>query len=371
MSATHNNKEMRQTSNGVNVLMVSTDRTMLKAGPTQARIAAYGKCFKRLDVIVFSARDHGYVHDTHIEGHVLIHSTNSCSRWLYGFDAWRLSRSLGHIDVVTVQDPFETGIVGFCIARLSKVPLHVQVHTDFLSPEFSVLSYLNYIRVMLAGFVLHRAQRVRVVSERIRKSIGGQYHLQAPITVLPIFVDVEKFKAAGKNNLSQQFTKFRQKLLVVSRLEPEKNVELALRSFAEAAPLDACLIIVGEGSERESLEALALSLGVASRVFFEGIRDPASYYALADLVLVTSRYEGYGMTIIESLASGVPVLATDVGIAREAGATVTTEGKFAGVLADWFKSRSRAGVLKNYPYKDFNGYVRAYCEDIKACTKAG
>jgi glycosyltransferase involved in cell wall biosynthesis len=107
-----------------------------------------------------------------------------------------------------------------------------------------------------------------------------------------------------------------------------------------------------------------MHLGVSNRVFFEGSKDPAPYYALADLVLVTSLYEGYGLVIVEALAVGKPVLSTDVGVARDAGAIIATLDSFAAALSQWFKDGSRVGVLKNVPERDFVSYVRAYCDDI-------
>ena len=110
-------------------------------------------------------------------------------------------------------------------------------------------------------------------------------------------------------------------------------------------------------------------MNVESRVFFEGARDAALYYALADLILVPSKYEGYGLVIVEALAAGKPALSTDVGIAREAGAIVTSEQNFATDLTRWFESGPRAGGLKNYPYKNFEEYVRAYCGDVLAAAR--
>ena len=187
--------------------------------------------------------------------------------------------------------------------------------------------------------------------------------------MLPIFVDIERFRTIRADPaLDARFAKFPTKLLVVSRLEREKNVALAMRSFAYAAPLNACLIIVGDGGERTALEKLARDEGLTGRAFFEGERDAAPYYLFVDLVLVPSRYEGYGLVIVEALAAGKPVLSTDVGIAREAGAIVTTSEKFAERLAQWFKNGSRTAELKNYPYKGFDEYVRAYCEDVLSCV---
>ena len=71
------------------------------------------------------------------------------------------------------------------------------------------------------------------------------------------------------------------------------------------------------------------------------------------------------MDIVEALPSGNPVLSTDVGIAREAGAAIASREKFPEALGEWFKNGPTEGVLSNYPYKDFEGYVEAYCDDIK------
>ena len=73
------------------------------------------------------------------------------------------------------------------------------------------------------------------------------------------------------------------------------------------------------------------------------------------------------MTIVEALAAGKPVLATDVGVAREAGAIVASPERFAGMLADWFEQGMRVGKLLHYPYQNFDEYVSAYTADILAC----
>ncbi len=261
-------------------------------------------------------------------------------------------------------------MLGLFIARMLNVPLHVQVHTDFLSPHYTQHSFLNRLRVAIAGFVLHRAQHVRVVSDRIKDEIVVHYRLKTHISVLPIFVDVEKFRDAPRlSGLEACFEQFKTKLLIVSRLEPEKNVALAIESFAKASPRESCLIIIGSGSEEEKLKKLTQEKNIAERVFFENAAAPIDYYPIVDLVLVTSHYEGYGLVIIEALAAGKPVLSTDVGIARAAGAIITSEQEFPAALAQWFKDGPRTMQLKNYSYKNFEEYVREYSDDIAASIK--
>lgn len=275
------------------------------------------------------------------------------------------------VDVVTVQDPFETGFLTVLCLLGRNIPLHVQVHTDFLAPAFAQESLLNRVRVFLAGFVLRRAIRIRVVSDRIKKSIEERYRIEAPITVLPIYVDCARFRnAVADEALRAKFARFEKKLLVVSRLEREKNVELALRAFAHSYSKSECLIIVGEGREHARLERIAHEFDLEGFVFFEGARDPAPYYKIADILLVPSLYEGYGLVIVEALAAGIPVLSTDVGVAREAGAIVSSVRDFPDALYQWLSEGASSGTLKAYPYESEEEYVRAWVEDVKACTRA-
>jgi len=305
------------------------------------------------------------------EGNITVYPTNSGGKLRRYRDAVRIGKRIRDVDIISVQDPFEVGVVGLLVARARQIPLHVQVHTDFLSPSFASHSLINRIRVFLAGFVLRGAARIRVVSPRIARSITKRYGELAPISVLPIYVDTARFATAEPGPvLPQRFAKFLYRLLLIARLESEKGAARALEAFAQAAPSTACLIITGDGRERDALLARAEALGVASRVFFEGTRDPAPYMALADLVLVPSEYEGYGMVIIEALAAGKPVLATDVGIAQDAGAIVAAHDDYAGALARWFANGERVGKLRFEPYASFDDYVDAYCRDIAAAKEA-
>ena len=102
----------------------------------------------------------------------------------------------------------------------------------------------------------------------------------------------------------------------VGRLSPEKHPAMFLRAAARihAAMPGARFVVVGDGPLRKELEALAATLGIHAFVTFAGecTDMPARYRAL-DLMLLTSWHEGTPLAILEALASGVPVIATDVG----------------------------------------------------------
>lgn len=266
--------------------------------------------------------------------------------------------------IVSAQDPHDSGLLALLVARLKGSKFHVQVHSDVFADSFKYLSILNRLRAAIAVFVLRAADGIRVVSEPIKRSIEARITPKRTISVLPIFVDVARFAHADPGALAERFVSFSHALLWVGRFEKEKRPARAIEALATGAPDSACLIFLGSGSLEETLRTYARELGVEARVFFEGVHDPAPYYALADLVLLTSAYEGYGRVIVEALASGTPVLSTDVGIAEYSGAIVA-EGDFVEALQKWFAAGPRTAALTDYPYRNFDDYVARYCDDIK------
>jgi glycosyltransferase involved in cell wall biosynthesis len=100
------------------------------------------------------------------------------------------------------------------------------------------------------------------------------------------------------------------RMTAVKRTRDLVDALVALR----ARGVDACLLLVGDGSDRETLEAYASERGVARELFFLGYqKEVGDWYALADAVVLTSVNEGTPVSIIEALAAGRPVVTTDVG----------------------------------------------------------
>jgi glycosyltransferase involved in cell wall biosynthesis len=349
--------------------MLSTDATIADPhSQAHARAARYANEIGAIDVIVLSS-NRALAIGTH--GPLAVYPTRSWSRALSGFGALLLARKLPRSDVITAQDPFETGLIGVIMSHLLHAPLHVQVHTDFLSPEFLAHSWKNRVRVALAGLVLRRAAHIRVVSVHLKEGIEKKYRPHARVSVLPIFVDTERFRALTH----RPHERFGVSLLFVGRLEKEKRADVAIRALARARSLgiDAGLTIVGDGSERGQLKLLAHELGVADWVVCTGRQDPLEHYASANMLLVPSEYEGYGLVIIEALATGVFVLATDVGVAREAGAHIAphdTDG-FAGELCSLLAhAQIPKGELRNYPYQNFAEYVSMWAADLRLAAQS-
>lgn len=311
------------------VISIGTDRNIFKQGSAvEGRTKEYGTLFDELHIVVFSRFFQFLPRKKQISDNVWAYGTNSFSRFFYIRDAKKTAKKIfkkinnGSKIIVTTQDPFETGLVGLSLKKDLKLPLHVQIHTDFLSPHFSKGSILNNYRLKIAKRVLKEADALRVVSKKIMHSLSN-VELKSGVvpTVLPIFVDVEKFeKAEIKEDLKKKYPQYNFIILIASRLTKEKNIPMALevvRRLSFAYPKIG-LVIVGSGPEKGRLERLTRRFGIQKHVVFESWKDDLiSYYKTANLFLLTSDYEGYGMSIVEAISSHCPVVSTDVGIASE------------------------------------------------------
>lgn len=236
-------------------------------------------------------------------------------------------------DVVTVQDPFWRGLFASRVAKRIGAQLNVQVHADIMGQSF--------IKRIIARIVLRRADTIRVVSEKIKKQVED-LGAKAPITILPVYVEITKIGAITRRLQSQST------ILWVGRFEEEKNPLAAIEVLmaVRAKNIDAQLIMLGDGAMAETVRQKAA--GVPS-IQLLGWQSPLPYFETADVVLCTSWYESWGASIVEALAAGVPVVAPDVGVAREAGAIVVERSKLADAVVDVLQHHRRGTLLLHLP----------------------
>ncbi len=247
-------------------------------------------------------------------------------------------------DVVTVQDPFFRGLFARHVAHKLKARLNVQVHAD--------LSEQSALKRLVARFVLRHAGSVRVVSEKLKGQVE-RMGAKARVIVLPVFIDIAKFRALAPQPHAQKT------ILWIGRLEAEKDPLLAVEVLRRVrAEVDAKLMFLGAGSLEAKLREAAKGLPVE----FAGWGDPARYLPVSDVVLSTSRHESYGASILEALAAGVPVVAPDVGIAREAGAVVVPREQLVQAVVDVLRSNAR-GALQ-LPLSSRGDWIRIWKESL-------
>jgi glycosyltransferase involved in cell wall biosynthesis len=295
------------------VLMLSGDRTVFdEVSAVRTRLLRYAEKSDSLTVLVTGlgqerTETYGNLSIIQPGGHSAIQNFVRLAR-----TARRLSKT---VSVVTAQDPYFIGLIGL-YAAWGRAPLQIQIHGALFARAFVFESVRHFVESCVAFFVLKGASCVRSVSEQSARVARGV--TRAPMSVLPVNIAVESYvrtypcpKEYGEHP----------RILAVSRLSHEKNIELIIRAFAQLNT-DAHLYVAGVGPMRQSLELCVQRLGLSERVHFLGWVAPQAYMAHASCVVHASLYEGYCMTLVEAVLSGVPVVTTDVGVARELGSTV-------------------------------------------------
>lgn len=131
-------------------------------------------------------------------------------------------------------------------------------------------------------------------------------------------IDVEHFNRRPQRGSFPGFSKRDGEIVVgtIAGLRTVKNLPRLVRAVAAAGP-NIRLAIVGDGPEREKIIAEAVRLGIADRLMMPGfLRDPARYIRLFDIFALSSDSEQYPVSLVEAMASALPVVATDVGDVR-------------------------------------------------------
>ena len=138
------------------------------------------------------------------------------------------------------------------------------------------------------------------------------------VDIIPNGVDTTEFDLP--DTASRRDDSDRPRLLYVGRLDPVKGVDRLLKTLQSLREggIDATLTVVGEGTRRESYEALADRLGVSDETTFVGYQsDVVPFYHNADVLVLPSRAEGQPTVLMEAQACGIPVVTTDAGGAAE------------------------------------------------------
>lgn len=266
----------------------------------------------------------------------------------------RLIREGYDFDLIDAHYYYPDGVAAVILGKLLNKPVVVTARgTDInLIPQYA------RARRMIC-WAANRAAKSITVCEALRTSMIDLGIRAEGIVALRNGVDLERFspvdRAAQRKMLGLDgFT-----LLSVGYLIPRKAHHLII----EALPLlpDTRLLIAGDGPEKEKLTRLAEALGVAARVTLLGAlpqTELRNYYGAVDALVLTSSREGWANVLLEAMACGTPVVASNVWGTPEV--VATTE---AGVLMEERTARGVAQAVKQLrAYYPDHAATRAYAE---------
>ncbi len=166
----------------------------------------------------------------------------------------------------------------------------------------------------ITKFSIEQSDAITAVSAYLRDETYRAFGCaNCGIAVVPNFVDLEEFKPPAER--CTDYPADERVLMHISNMRPVKRVLDVVRIFARVnARLPARLILVGDGPDRDAAEREAERLGVAARTRFLGkVEDVAEVLRRADLYLLPSQSESFGLSALEALATGVPVIGARVG----------------------------------------------------------
>ena len=314
--------------------MIGTDHTMAmdkeKAiGDSQDRHIVYGKYLSNLFIVSFSGKTKG-LKVKKLSENVIVYPICYINPFSYLWEAYKTAKRLCQehkIDVITVQNPFIPGLIGYLIKRRFNISLLIQLTgAECLDNSFWLReSWLNYFLNALWKFVLKKADSFRTISQKLKTYLVDDLKVSPDrIENFTISTEVSRFVGLGQeDDLRSRFSAYEHIVLFVGRLTKQKNTQLLLR----AAPTilqhfpSTLFLIVGDGAEKTRLQGLVNELQIGDNVIFEG-KVPnellPAYYRLCDIFVFPSNYEGWGMVAIEAMICGKPVVMTDVGCAGEA-----------------------------------------------------
>jgi glycosyltransferase involved in cell wall biosynthesis len=224
------------------------------------------------------------------------------------------------MDVVHVHHPFLSGRLALNYCRSAKIPIVFTNHSryDLLAQAYLPIMPDEMSHSLLQSYLPDFCEAVDLV---ISPSAGmarilREFDVKCHIEVIPNGVDLRQFHQVEPFPRSQfGFTNQDILLVYAGRIAPEKNISFLLQSFAGIAQLipNVYLLIVGGGKKQfeEELQDLTVQLGIANRVHNTGMisyEDIPACLAMCDIFVTTSVAETFGMSTVEAMSAGLPIM---------------------------------------------------------------
>ena len=220
------------------------------------------------------------------------------------FMAQQILRSKG-IDL-----PFITTLHGTDITLIGKDPSYNEVIT----------------------FALNQSDAITSVSESLQEDTMRHFAVKKEINVIPNFVCMDNHKHEEDHALKKLYAPNGEKILMhISNFRKVKKVEDLIYAFEKIAKkVPSKLVLIGDGPERHTIEELCRKLDVSNNISFLGkLKETYRALSIADLFMLPSRTESFGLAALEAMASGVPVISSNAGGLPE----LNIEG-YTGYLSD-------------------------------------
>jgi N-acetyl-alpha-D-glucosaminyl L-malate synthase BshA len=165
-------------------------------------------------------------------------------------------------------------------------------------------------------FSIDQSDAVTTVSESLKKDTYDHFSIKSEIEVIPNFIDFSRFKKLDKEHFRKALSPNGEKIVVhISNFRRVKRVEDVVRAFdIIRKKIPARLLMIGDGPERQNCESLCRELDTCEQISFLGKQEHIEeLLAVADLFMMPSESESFGLAALEAMACEVPVISTNTG----------------------------------------------------------
>lgn len=204
-----------------------------------------------------------------------------------------------------------------CMAQqiLESEGIHVPVITTLHGTDITLVGRDSSFEPVIS-YAIEKSDAVTAVSENLRNDTYQHFRVTKPIEVIPNFVELQRYRTQVDKELRETYAPNGERILIhTSNFRKVKRVEDIVRIFSkvrEETPTK--LLLIGDGPERHNIEALCREMGTCQDILFLGkLRNTEEVLPLADLFLLSSETESFGLAALEAMASSVPVISTNVG----------------------------------------------------------
>lgn len=255
---------------------------------------------------------------------IFYHEVSVASYPLFEYLPYESALASKMVDV-TINEKLDLIHVHYAIPHASAAYLAKQI-LKYKGIHVPVITTLHGTDITLVGrdpsfepvvtFSINESDGVTAVSESLKNDTYDEFEILSNIEVIPNFIDLQRFQKRPHEHFKKSLCPNGEKLLMhTSNFRAVKRIEDVVRVFALVRKkLPAKLVLIGDGPERSGIEALCRELEVQCDVRFLGKMDGIEEaLSLADLFLLTSEKESFGLAALEAMACEVPVISSNAG----------------------------------------------------------
>ncbi|MFN0031550.1 MAG: N-acetyl-alpha-D-glucosaminyl L-malate synthase BshA [Flavobacteriales bacterium] len=198
---------------------------------------------------------------------------------------------------------------------LAEEGIHLPVITTLHGTDITLLGKDASFEPVIS-FAINKSDAVTAVSNSLKNDTYKLFGINRDIEVVPNFINLEKMGNADKSTLRAEYADGDEKVLVhISNFRPVKRVTDVIDAFALCLKdVRSKLIMVGDGPDRSKAEQMCRDLDICDQVIFTGnVKNPTEILSIADLFVLPSESESFGLAALEAMACSVPVISTNTG----------------------------------------------------------